>query len=58
MPQNTVLPQYRATYPYLASVQKPPGLNPPISTTLDPNAVPNKHRPAVPMILSSTPTEE
>lgn len=39
MPQTTYLPLFRATYPILAPVQKPPGIT--ISTTLPPNATPN-----------------
>ncbi len=42
MPQTTALSLWRANYPVLAQSQKPPGLNPPISTTLWGRAVPNK----------------
>jgi len=40
MPQNNVLPDWRATYPNDAPVQKPPGVT--VSTTATAPRVPNK----------------
>lgn len=43
MPQNNVIPDWKATYPHDAPAQKPGGVT--VSTALGANAVPNKPTP-------------
>jgi hypothetical protein len=58
MPQTTVLPEWKDTYPILAPAQKPGGVT--VSTTLISNAVPNKPQPWTGTIITAAeaPSEE